>query len=360
MAKYLIKQGLGVGPSLAVAFYVLFFLVPSLGPQSEYALSLLSVFSIVSFLSNGTFGVNLYLVRSVSRGEIPNAFLVKFNRLFTILFFLAVALALLSLDFTLLSLAVIGFAVALRGVLEGAEYFALSFLIKLFIGPLLILVFIFFEGGYEIICYLSVVFFSLLLINKSFQGDQKFVSLSKVDFVFEKYWPCLASFLLMTWFIFSDRFYALLIGGEFFNRTLDFEQSLKVLLPINILYSFLLPRLHKLEYRPKLIWGVFLIIIVYAIGVSAVMAKVFDGKFLEKCVISFAILGFFMVARSVVHIRFTPLHIVFFSIVLLLTDFALLSSDASLQLSTFIRFLAVGGCVFAVYKKSREPVSALK
>lgn len=360
MAKYLITQGLGVGPSLAIAFYVLFFLVPSLGAQSEYALKLLGVFSIVSFLSNGTFGINLYLVRSVSQGKLPQKFLVKFNGLFTTLFFLAVVLALCSLDFTLLSVAVIGIAVALRGILEGAEYFALSFFIKLFIGPLLIVVFIFFEGGYEIIFYLSVVFFLLALANKSVQRSQKYVSLSKVDFEFETYWPCLASFLLMSWFIFSDRVYASIIGGEFFSRTLDFEQSLKILLPINILYSFLLPRLHKINYKPTMIWALVCLSIAYAIGVSAVLAEVFNGEFGEKCILSFAILGFFLVARSVVHMTFTPSHILMFSLVLFLTDFALLSVDASLQLSAFIRFLAVGLCVGMVYRQSKYLESALK
>ena len=360
MIKYLLLQSFSVLPSLLFSFYILFFLVPSLGAQSDYALELLGIFSILSFLSNGTFGFNLYLVRSVSQGKLPQKFLIKFTRIFAILFFLAVVLAVYSLDFTLLCVAVIGIAAVVRGLLEGAEYFALSFFIKLFIGPLLILAFMVFEGGYEIIFYLSVVFILLLLANKSVQRNQKYVSLSKVDFEFETYWPCLASFLLMSWFIFSDRFYASIIGGEFFSRTLDFEQSLKILLPINILYSFLLPRLYKINYKPTMVWVLVCFSIAYAIGISALLAEIFNGEFGEKCILSFGILGFFFVARSVVHIKFTPSHIVMFLFVLSLTDFALLSADTSLQFSVFIRFLAVGLCVGVVYRQGKHLQSGLK
>lgn len=221
--------------------------------DAEQAQSLLVFITIITLFNNNNLGFSPYITRGVAKEKIGQDTLwyilaasVFFGASMSVILIIKSGL---SLAFTLLIIPAIAASTIIRGVYEGQALFFQSFSIKLVLNSVVCIVFAQYWGEYIYLSLFLVGLNSCVFILGYFAYRKvKSLNLPLKD-PFE--WNVYGSFFLMfsvgLIYFYLDRFYILnyMPNFDFVKYTVEFEQIIKLALPLNLTLVFLFPLVAK-------------------------------------------------------------------------------------------------------------------
>jgi hypothetical protein len=232
--------------------YLFYYLLPNmLLKVSAEQLLLMTVFvSIVGLVNNNTFGLNQFLIYGLARKTLPIRY-IYYSSIFLVLATLLLTTFVTSLleaesllPFYLL-LCLISLSNILRAIFESQSRFFWSLLCKISFNALMcIVIVVSYDRGWSLILIsaLYVVVFGIYLVVALHKLNITVISSNSLSL--QKYIGFFMVFLLITIFFYFDRFVILVLEPQkFAGYVMQFEQLIKLALPVNLGIMFIFPSL---------------------------------------------------------------------------------------------------------------------
>ena len=238
-------------PMLA-SVYLFYYLLPNmLLKVSAEQLLLMTVFvSIVGLVNNNTFGINQFLIYGLARKTLPVRY-IYYSSIFLVLATLSLTTFVTSLldvesllPFYFL-LCLISLSNILRAIFESQSRFFWSLFCKISFNALAcILIIVSYDREWSLILIsaLYVVVFGIYLVVALHKFN--IIVISSNSLSLQKYIGFFMVFLLVTSFFYFDRFVMLVLEPQkFAGYVIQFEQLIKLALPVNLGIMFIFPSL---------------------------------------------------------------------------------------------------------------------
>lgn len=240
---------------MMASFYLFYFMLPkSIAVlDAEQAQFLMVFITIIALFNNNNLGFSPYITRGVAKGKIGQDTLCYLLAA-SVLFGASMSLILiikygLSLALTFLIIPAIAVSTIIRGVFEGQALFFQSFSIKLFLNSVVCIVFAHYWEDYIYLSLFLVALNGCVFIFGYFAYRQvKSLDLPlKEPFEWDVYGSFFLMFSVGLIYFYLDRFYILnyIPDFDFVKYTVEFEQIIKLALPLNLTLVFLFPLIAK-------------------------------------------------------------------------------------------------------------------
>ena len=316
---------------MLLSFYLFYFILPQVvvSLSSDQAQSLLLFVTIVTLLNNNNLGLSPYITWGVVNRNLGQ------TTLFYVLVFLIILALVTSLTMSVyygMPLAVVSLIIpaiaastVIRGIYEGFSKFFQSFFIKLMLNSLLCIVCAEYWGSdLKLIPFFIILNLFTILFGLSAYKRIRSIDLQRTSpFDWRSYGSFFLMFLVGLFYFYSDRLYILnyLPSHDFSKFVIEFEQIIKLALPLNLALVFIFPVLSKKgckfsENKSEIL--VFLIFwILYLVSAPFFYLSLTDGEGSYLLVITtlFSV-GVFMLLQRVVSLWFRNFSMILILIVI--------------------------------------------
>jgi len=261
MDSSVIKGGINSLVPMLMSFYLFYFMLPGavleLGPEQAQLLMLF--ITIITLLNNNNLGLGPYITWGVVNRRVGKSTLIS---ILVVLVILALITSLTvssryGIPLIVVSLIVPAITVStvVRGVYEGFSDFFTSYFIKLMLNSLLCIVCAkYWESGTNLILLAFFIFLNLFVIGFLFSSFKRIKYLdykSTLQFDWDSYGPFFLMFLVGLLYFYFDRLYILkyLPSFDFTIFVIEFEQIIKLALPLNLALVFIFPILSIKDFK---------------------------------------------------------------------------------------------------------------